>query len=109
MEAVETKREGKPGKETAQALTSVAWHALFAREYTKALTVSDRAHALLPDIARSRPSWISARVRSHYRTGLDRPFGSPVFACAGKTDPPFRLILSQTSAGSCRITSSLAS
>src|SRR6266403_3396333 len=29
------------------------------------------------------------------------PFGSPVFACAGKTDPPSLLILSQTSAGSC--------
>src|SRR6266404_7322660 len=29
------------------------------------------------------------------------PFGSPVFACAGKTDPPSRLILSQTSAGKC--------
>ena len=27
-----------------------------------------------------------------------RPFGSPVFACAGKTEPPFRLVLSQTSA-----------
>ena len=27
------------------------------------------------------------------------PFGSPVFACAGKTDPPSLLILSQTSAG----------
>jgi hypothetical protein len=27
------------------------------------------------------------------------PFGSPVFACAGKTDSPSRLILSQTSAG----------
>src|SRR5215510_4629025 len=31
--------------------------------------------------------------------GLTGPFGSPVFAHAGKTDPPFRLILSQTSAG----------
>ena len=48
-EAVETKRERKPGKETANALTSVAWYALFAREYGKALTVADRAHALLPD------------------------------------------------------------
>src|ERR1700681_1895513 len=47
----------------------------------------------------SGPSWISARVRSHYRTGLIGPFGSPVFACAGKTDPPSLLILSQTSAG----------
>src|SRR4029453_10834613 len=27
------------------------------------------------------------------------PFGSPVLACAGKTDPPSRLILSQTAAG----------
>ena len=29
------------------------------------------------------------------------PFGSPGFACAGKTEPPSRLILSQTSAGNC--------
>src|SRR5664280_264703 len=34
----------------------------------------------------SGPSWISARVRSHYRTDLNGPVGSPVFACAGKTD-----------------------
>ena len=46
---METKREGKPGEVTAQALNGVAWHALFAREFTKALTVADRAHALLPD------------------------------------------------------------
>src|SRR5438105_11979918 len=31
----------------------------------------------------SGPSWISARVRSHYRTGLNGSFGSPVFASAG--------------------------
>ena len=49
VEAVETKREGKPGKETAQGLGEVAWSALFAREFTKALTVADRAHALFPD------------------------------------------------------------
>src|SRR5437660_5711659 len=37
------------------------------------------------------------------------PFGSPVFACAGKTDPPSRFILSQTSAGnSVGATSSIA-
>jgi len=29
------------------------------------------------------------------------PFGSPVCARARKTEPPFRLILSQTSAGNC--------
>ena len=49
VEAVETKREGKPGEETAQALHVVAWYALFAREYTRALAVADRAHALFPD------------------------------------------------------------
>ena len=27
----------------------MAWYALFAREFTKALTAADRAHALLPD------------------------------------------------------------
>jgi hypothetical protein len=37
------------------------------------------------------------------------PFGSPVFACAGKTESPSRLILSQTSAGKgYRATSSRA-
>ena len=49
VEALETKRESKPGEETAEALSSVAWHALFARDFTKALTASDRAHALFPD------------------------------------------------------------
>jgi TPR repeat protein len=49
VEEEEKKREGKPAKETAQALNGVAWLALLARESTKALTVADRAHALLPD------------------------------------------------------------
>jgi len=45
----ETRRLGKPGKETAEALNDVAWYALFAREFTRALTAANRAHALLPD------------------------------------------------------------
>ena len=49
VEAVDTEREGKPGEETARALNEVAWRALFAREFTKALTVADRSHALFPD------------------------------------------------------------
>lgn len=49
VEAVETEREGKPGQETAQALNEVAWHALLVGEFTKALTVANRAHVLLPD------------------------------------------------------------
>jgi TPR repeat protein len=48
-EAAETKREGKPGEETAQALKDVAWYALFARDFPKASTAAERAHALLPD------------------------------------------------------------
>jgi hypothetical protein len=48
-EAVETKREGKPGEETARSLSEVAWRALFAREFPKALAVANRAHALLPE------------------------------------------------------------
>jgi hypothetical protein len=49
VEAEESERLGKPGENTARALNEVAWSALFAREFTKALAVADRAHALLPD------------------------------------------------------------
>jgi TPR repeat protein len=49
VEEVETKREAKAAMETVDALGNVAWYALFAREFTKALTVTDRAYALLPD------------------------------------------------------------
>jgi TPR repeat protein len=48
-EAMETEHEGKPGEETARALSGVAGYALLARQFTKALTVADRAHALFPD------------------------------------------------------------
>jgi TPR repeat protein len=48
VEAAETKREGKPAEKTARALNEVAWRALFAQEFMKALTVAERAHALLP-------------------------------------------------------------
>jgi TPR repeat protein len=49
VEAEETKREGKPGEKTAMELYDVAWYALLTREFTKALTFADRAHALRPD------------------------------------------------------------
>jgi len=48
QEDAETKREGKPGDETAEALISVAWYALLARDFTKALGVAERAHTLFP-------------------------------------------------------------
>ena len=46
---VEPEELGKSGEETARALQVLAWYALFVGEFTKALTASDRAHALLPD------------------------------------------------------------
>jgi TPR repeat protein len=49
IEAAETKREGKPGKETAPEISMVVWFALVAKEFTKALTIAERAHTLLPD------------------------------------------------------------
>jgi TPR repeat protein len=48
-EAEETKSDGKPGKDTEWALTGAIWDALLAKEFTKALTVADRAHELFPD------------------------------------------------------------
>jgi len=49
VEASETKRGGKPGEKTADVLNTVAWFALFAREFRKALSAANRAHALVPD------------------------------------------------------------
>ncbi len=49
IEARETEREGKPGGETVQALNSIAWYALLARDYGRALTAAERAHTILPD------------------------------------------------------------
>jgi predicted Zn-dependent protease len=49
MEAVETERKDKASKDTVIELYNVAWYALFAQEFTKALTAADRVHALLPD------------------------------------------------------------
>ena len=49
LEAEETKSDGKPGAQTAPELNQVVWYALFAKDFTKALTVSDRAHILFPN------------------------------------------------------------
>jgi len=50
VEEDEIKRNGgKPGEDTAEALVSVAWYALLARDFIKALTVADRAHAIFPN------------------------------------------------------------
>lgn len=49
VEAEETKRDGTPGEQTAGELTTVAWYAFFAKEFTKASTVADRSRVLFPD------------------------------------------------------------
>jgi tetratricopeptide (TPR) repeat protein len=49
VEAEETKREGKPGEQTADALREVSWYALVAKEFTKPLAAADRARTLSPD------------------------------------------------------------
>ena len=48
-ESREVAREGRPGRETAEAFNGVAWHALFARKFEKALAAADRALALNPN------------------------------------------------------------
>jgi TPR repeat protein len=49
VETEETNSDGKPGEQTAVALSGVIWFALFAKEFTKAPAVADRAHALFPN------------------------------------------------------------
>jgi TPR repeat protein len=49
VEAEETARDGKPGEQTAVALTAVIQYALLTKEFAKALTVAGRSHALIPD------------------------------------------------------------
>jgi tetratricopeptide (TPR) repeat protein len=49
-ESAETAEGGKPGEKTARALGSLAWGALLARSFEKALTASDQAIALAPDL-----------------------------------------------------------
>lgn len=59
-EAAETKEKGGPGKATATALRDVAWRALFARDFAKALSASERAHTLLPDDLSIETNWAHA-------------------------------------------------
>ncbi len=47
-EAAETKRDGKPGKETARLLSKLAWDALLARGFPQALAFSERGNSLFP-------------------------------------------------------------
>jgi tetratricopeptide (TPR) repeat protein len=48
VENREMQKLGKPGKATGAVLAHLAWYALFAHEYSEALSASERALALLP-------------------------------------------------------------
>jgi TPR repeat protein len=81
VEAEEMKREGKPGKQTAELLNLVAWRALLAREFMKALTVADRAHALFPDYLAMETN------RAHALMFLEREEESKALYLAHKGEP----------------------
>src|SRR5262249_39569357 len=50
VETQEVKSTGKPGSATARALGgNVAWHALFDRDFARALAATERARMLAPD------------------------------------------------------------
>src|SRR5262249_53361513 len=50
VEAQEVESMGKPGSATARALGGdVAWHALFDRDFARALAATERARMLAPD------------------------------------------------------------
>jgi hypothetical protein len=59
----------------------VAWYALLAREFKKALIVSDRAHALLPDAIRIEAN------RAHALMFLGRRKESRALYLAHKGEP----------------------
>jgi tetratricopeptide (TPR) repeat protein len=50
VEREETKAGGKAGKMTAETLGSLAYYAIYARDFRKALAAAEAAHALAPDI-----------------------------------------------------------
>jgi tetratricopeptide (TPR) repeat protein len=60
FEAEETKRQGKPGWQTASELTHLTRYALLAKDFTKALAVADRAHTLLPGSFDIQINWAHA-------------------------------------------------
>jgi hypothetical protein len=84
VEEVETIREGKAAKETVRALIDVMRYALFTREFTKALTVANRALALSPDML-----MIEAN-RAHALMFLDRGKDSKALYLAYKGKPMSR-------------------
>jgi len=66
VEETETKWRGGTGKATAEALGLVAWYCLFARDFPKALALSERAHAVSPDLL-----WVETN-RAHALMFLQR-------------------------------------
>ncbi len=66
IERAEMAAAGKPGVQSAGALGTLAWYALFARKFDEALAVSERAVPLAPDLP-----WIKTN-RAHALLFLGR-------------------------------------
>ena len=50
IEKAETAEAGAPARKTAEALGTLAWYALFSREYAEALAASQGARTLAPEV-----------------------------------------------------------
>jgi len=66
VEKEEVASAGRPGRKTAEALGSLAWNALFARDYVEALAAAKRGFALAPHLL-----WIETN-RAHALLFLGR-------------------------------------
>ena len=66
IEKLETAKAGAPGPQTADALNSLSWYALFARVPAEALKASERARAIAPN------SVVIDTNRAHALLFLDR-------------------------------------
>jgi len=75
--------DGKPGEQVATELNQTVWYALFAKEFTKALTVADHAHALFPDNVMIE----SNRVHALMFLGRDKEAKALYLAHKGKRIP----------------------
>ncbi len=84
----ETQRAGSPGRETAGKLMNVAWDALLARDFSTALSVSERAHKLAPDYLAIETNWAHALMflgrREEARALYLRYKGKPTTIGRGK-------------------------
>ena len=88
-------------RSVGQNLTQCMVRPCVAREFRRSVGIAVLHQCIRPLIGAVAPGHHGCQRACGLITGQasNEPFGSPGFACAGKTGPPSRLILSQTSAG----------